>query len=220
MEGKMSALATGVSSTHTYRNTSEINFILDEEKLTVTIDTDRLHIRSVESSEKDYNSYASLFGDKDVMEKFATGEPKTKEQIQDRIDNVWVKRWLKNDPYSGLAVFKKDTDEFVGHVALGHADVAEESELAYLFMKCHWNKRYATESVTPVVEEYAPATVEEGYILDGKPLERIVATAQPSNIYSCRMLKQLGMHMVKEEEKHGALKQHYSIDLKDISNKV
>ncbi|HSW86165.1 MAG TPA: GNAT family N-acetyltransferase [Rhabdochlamydiaceae bacterium] len=210
----MSALATGVSSTHTYRNTSEINFILDDEKLSVTIDTDRLHIRSVESSEKDYNSYAPLFGDKDVMQKFGTGETMTKEQIQERIDNVWAKRWLNQDPYSGFAIFKKNTDEFVGHITLGHS-APGEAALAYLIKKHHWNNKYTTEAATAVVE-YAPATVEEGYILDGKPLERIVATARTDNPYSSRILERLGMSRVKYVDPRW----HYSIDLKDISNKV
>ena len=69
----MSSLASSVTSTHTYCGSSEVNFFLnDHEELTVTIDTDRLHIRSVEASEKDYSSYAALFGDEDVMGKYAT----------------------------------------------------------------------------------------------------------------------------------------------------
>lgn len=212
-----SSLTANVTSTPTPHGSSKVNFFLDEhEALTVTIDTDRLHIRSVEASEKDYSSYAALFGDKEVMEKFATGETKTQTEMQDRINRVWVHRWHAKDPYSGLAVFKNDTDEFVGHVSIGHGDAPGQSELAYLFMKNHWNNRYGTEAVTAVVKEYAPATVKMGYTLEGKTLEKITSTARPDNPHSVKILERLGMHKIGEEEKHGSLRYFYSIGLSEL----
>ena len=128
----MTHSASAVSNTHTYRGNSEINFFAND-GLSVTIDTNRLHIRSVEATEADYDRYAALFGAKDVMGKFATGQTKTRDEMRTRINDIWVKRWHENDPYTGLAVFRNDTDDFLGHVVLGHGDVAGESELAYLF---------------------------------------------------------------------------------------
>lgn len=208
---------TEVSSVHTYRGDSEINFFSNEEgALFVTIDTDRLHIRSVKATEAEYDRYAALFGSQDVMEKYATGQTKTRDEIRTRIEDVWVKRWCEHDPYAGLAVFIKDTGEFIGHVVLGHGDTAGESEIAYLFHKPHWGKRYGSEAVTAIVKEYASATVQEGYTLEGKPLEKIVATARPDNPAACRILEKVGMHFVSEEEKYGATRYHYSIDLSEI----
>ncbi len=213
------ASATRVTSTHTYSGISEINFCLDEEKgLTVTIDTERLHIRSVEAKEEDYTCFAALFGDKEVMCKFATGATRTKEEITDRIKDPWVKRWNGNDPYSALAVFKQDSDDFVGTVVLSH-DKPGVSELAYLVMQACWNRGFGKEAVTPIVREYAPATVEEGYLLDGKPLQKVIATARPDNPYSCKILAGLGMQFTGEEEKYGALRHRYAIELKDIGNR-
>jgi [ribosomal protein S5]-alanine N-acetyltransferase len=211
----MTSLASGVSPTHTYQGSSEISFFLDEqEQLTVTLDTDNLHIRSVE--EGDLDSYAALFGDKDVISKYATGQTKTREEMETRIKDTWVKRWHQKDPYAGLAVFKTATDEFLGHVILGHGDAAGQSELAYLFAKGHWHKGVGTEAVTAVVQEYAPATVEEGYILDGKPLEKITATARSDNPFSVKILTKLGMHKTGEEEKYGAVRQFFSIGLDEL----
>lgn len=213
----MSSSATNVSSAPTHHGNPKVNFFLDEhEALTVTIDTARLHIRSVEASEKDYSSYAALFGDKAVMEKFATGETKTKEQMQDRIDRIWRQRWHANDPYSALAIFKNDTDEFIGHVAIGHGDAPGQSELAYLFMQNHWDHRYGTEAVTAVVKKYAPATVQKGYKLEGKTLEKITATARHDNPFSARILERLGMHKTGEEDKHGSLRYFYFIELSEL----
>lgn len=202
------------SNTHVYRGISEVSFFLnDNEKLSVTIDTERLHIRSVESSESDYNAYGALFGDSIVMAKYGDGSTRKKEEIQNRIDTLWVKRWREKDPYSGLAVFKKDSDDFLGHVVLGHGDKAGQSELAYLFMHNHWKKGYGTEAVTAVVQEYAPATVKEGYSLEGKPLEVITATARPDNPGSVKILEKIGMTLDRKEEKFGTLRHHYFLKI-------
>ena len=67
-----------------------------------------------------------------------------------------------------------------------------------------------------MVKEYAPATIQEGYTLEGKPLERIVATARPDNPASGRILEKVGMRFVRAEEKYGALRHHYSIDLNEL----
>ncbi len=210
------SLAAAVSSTHTYLGDAEINFFSDDQDgLSVTIDTDRLHLRSVESTEDEYDRYAALFGSKDVMGKFATGQTKTREEMEARI-NLWVRRWRAHDPYAGLAVFKNDTDDFLGHVVLGYGDAPGESELAYLFNRPHWRKGYGSEAVAAVVKEYAPATVEEGALLEGKPLERIVATARPDNPASGRILEKVGMQFVRAEEKYGVMRHHYAINLNAI----
>jgi hypothetical protein len=70
----------------------------DKNALRATIDTDRLHIRSVEATEADCDRYAALFGDQAVMEKYATGQTKTKDDMRARITNIWAKRWQENDP--------------------------------------------------------------------------------------------------------------------------
>jgi RimJ/RimL family protein N-acetyltransferase len=112
-----------------------------------------------------------------------------------------------------LAVFKKDSGEFIGHVVLEHGDKAGESELAYLFNRPYWGQGYGSEAVSAVVKDYALATMEEGYSLDGKSLEKIVATTRPDNPASVRILEKTGMHIVGTDEKFGAPRRHYAIKL-------
>ena len=69
-----------------------------------------------------------------------------------------------------------------------------------------------------MLKEYAPATVKEGYTLEGKPLERIVATARIDNERSFQILDRLGMQIVDINEKYNALRYQYSIDLSDMQN--
>ena len=203
-----------VSTTHTYQGVSHIEFFIDDkDALAVAIDTERLHIRPVASG--DLDSYAALYGDKDVMGKFATGETKDRAYVENRINNCWVKRWSQKDPYSALAAVKNDgTDDFVAHVVLGHGDEAGSSELAYFVTKHLWSQGYGKEAVQSVVEEYAPATVKEGYLLEGKALTKITATARPDNPASVKILEKVGMVKVGEEEKYGALRYNYALDLK------
>lgn len=200
---------------HTYTDEAEIIFVSDEvEGLSVVIKTSRLYMRSVQATQAEFENYASLFGDAVVMEKFGTGKPQTREHLETRIRDVWAQRWLQHDPYAGLAVFKGDTHEFLGHVVLEHGDRPGESELAYIFHQKYWNQGYATEAVRAIVQEYAPATVKEGYTLDGKPLEKILATARFDNVPSIRVLEKVGMKHTHGSQAYGALRNHYAVDLK------
>lgn len=206
--------ATAISNLRTYVGCSEIQFFSDENcGLSVTIHTKRLHIRSVEATEAEYDRYARLFGDQDVMTKFATGETTTRDAIKEKIKSVWRERWDTHDPYSGLAVFKKGTEDFVGHVVLGHGDHPGEAELAGLWNTDFWRQGYGFEAATAIVQEYAPATVQEGYLLNGKPLQTIFATARVDNEASCGLLEKIGMSFVCEKMKHESLRRLYQIDL-------
>jgi len=208
------SISVVASRTHTYHGEAEINFFSDDQEgLSVTIDTERCHIRSVEAKEEEYDRYAALFGSKEVMEKFAAGETKTLEEMKERVSNFWAQRWYQHNPYSGLAVFKRDTDEFLGHIVLDHCGAPGRSELSYLFHHAYWGKGYGSESVTAVVKEYAPATVTEGYLLDKKPLDMICATVRQDNPASIRILQKVGMQLIEKKEKYGVIRDHYSINL-------
>ena len=64
-------MALAIHNTHTYRGNSEITFMTDETGLSVTIDTPRLHMRTVQDTEAEYDRYGDLFGSQEVMEKVA-----------------------------------------------------------------------------------------------------------------------------------------------------
>lgn len=199
---------------------TSIQFITDAQGLHVTIETDRLYMRSVRSEKKDYEQYASLFGDSKVMAKFSFGQPLLPKEIRSRIDNIWAKRWLKNDPFSAFAVFKKDTGKFVGHVILGHGDAPGIAELAYLFTPSEWGKGYGSEASAAIVNKYALATISKGYLIDGSPLTKIIATARPDNPASIRILEKLGMHLIQKVEKFGSDRNLYSINIEELRKRI
>lgn len=208
----MSTHATTIGPTYTCGN-SEVNFYRDDQKgLSVTIDTERLHIRNIKK--EDFNHYETLFGDPTTMETFAEGKTYTSEELAHLINEIWVKRWQKHDPYSALAIFNNDQNEFIGHVMLGPGNKKPgEAELGYVIQKERWGHGYAAEAATAVVKEFGPALVQEGYPINGKPLERIFATASMDNEGSQRVLQKVGMQQENQEEKHGAMRTLYSMDL-------
>lgn len=191
----------------------------DKNELSVTIDTERLHIRSVQSTENEYGNYAGMYGDADVMKMLATGVTRDKAYIQDRIDNVWVKKWKNNIPYSGLAVLKNNSDDFLGHVSLMPEDEPGQAELSYLFKKTCWRQGFGTEAVAAVVQDYVPQTINRGYKIGGKSLTTLNATVHIDNGFSERILKSVGMNYVFTEEKHGSFRNFYVLNTAQLMPK-
>ncbi len=188
--------------------------------LRVTIETARLFLRSVEHTEEDVTAYAGMTKKKNVMISYASGKTMSREEIEATIKNRWAKRWNDNDPFSGFAVFKKDTKEFIGHVAIGHGDDPGEAQLGFLFKKKHWNQHFATEAVGAITKVYAPTTLKEGYTVEGKPVDNITALASPTNIYSVQLLQRLGMDILRDVQEYGGPRLFFSIALSETPTKL
>ncbi|MBI2742603.1 MAG: GNAT family N-acetyltransferase [Chlamydiales bacterium] len=215
-----------------YRDHCEVRFYKDDRgQLSATIDTDRLHIESLgpqndnpRSTEETHALYASLYGNTEVMEKFAGGKTKSPEDTAKLVNN-WIKRWQSGDPFGGMAIYLKETGEFVGHIVLGHGDNPGESSLAGLGNARFWNSGYGTEAAVALVEDFAPLTVQEDYRFlitdkDGqvsKPLlNKIAATAKTDNGASVAILsKKLKMKDAGIWEEHGAPRHHFFKEISD-----
>lgn len=180
-----------------------------------SIDTERLHIRSV--TPDDLDSYVKLYGDPDVMKSFADGKTKTKAEVEPRLA-LWCSRWKEGDPFSALAVETRDKAEFIGHIILGHGENPGESEMAYLFVKDAWGRKFGTEAVQAVTTDYVDAIRSREFLLnrfhlDRKPLTTLCATARVDNVASNRILEGIGMWPKKTDEKYGAQRHHYTLDV-------
>lgn len=178
--------------------------------LSVTIETDRLKIQSVTAG--DISDYAALFGDAVVMQKYATGETKDLAYVNKRI-STWTARWENHDPYSGLCIRDKTTNQFIGHIVLGYGDRPGQSEFAVALKKEFWGKGYGTEAAAAVIQNYSAELMARGYLLEGQPLEEINATSRVDLIAGNKILSQVMGDPVRQEEKYGALRNHYSLKL-------
>lgn len=183
----------------------------DDNHLTVTIETERLHMQSVTSEQT--GTYVTLLESTENMAMFADGQAWATEKTRQRV-STWVSRWHQNIPFSSLAVTKNDSDDFIGHVVLGYGDDPGCSELAYVFDKKYWGHGYGKESVKTVVKEYAPELVKRNYKVEGNEFTSVVATARSDNDASIKILEATGMKCVKEDIKFGHNRHTFFIDTK------
>lgn len=218
--------------THTYANEDfQVSFIRRDDFLRVEIETKRLYMRSITSTEQDLNSYSRLLTDRDVISTFGSGTQKTEEEIKKKIDEVWVKRLHQDNPYSALAVFKKESNHFVGHLILGPTKIAGQAKLAGICLQEEWDKGFAKEAASAIIQMFAPATVEEGYLIEGqsvdpleekeeKALDTVIATPQRDNAPALSILKDLGFKKISEQEKNGVTRSLYSTCLSKLPDSV
>lgn len=149
-----------------------------ENTLSIVIETERFRLQSCTLEDKE--NYRLVFGNSKVMEKNASGEIDTAEELNDRIQ-YYVYGWEHNNPLNtSLAVFDNETDDFVGQVAL-YTNKPKTISFFYLFRPEYWNTKYikttegsasassktwayvGTETVSAVVLDYVPQLKAKGY---------------------------------------------------------
>jgi RimJ/RimL family protein N-acetyltransferase len=183
--------------------------------LKISIETKNLRIRMIEPG--DFPHFVQLLGDKTTMQKFASGKVYSTEDVQKSFERSF-KAQRENNPFGTLAVFSKK-GEFVGLAALspdktpGVAEIAGVTSLRQL--------GYGTEAAIALIEDYALATIKAGYLIHGKPLYKIIATARPDNPGSTIILeKTLAMRFEKEEELYGTQRRFYSREVTILPSKL
>lgn len=188
-----------------------LEFKTTSKGLEITILTPRLKIRSVHLS--DSALYATLFSDPDVMAKYAAGIPQTDtHKIKDRIDG-WVRRWQRNDPFSGMAVFNKTTGEFMGHGIIGRSGKEGICECAGMLHKSFWHMRYASEISSAMMQHLLPVLIAKDYQLDGYSLHGVEATTRTDHPAVQRLLEGVGFQTNRKEiSKFGTLRYTYTAD--------
>lgn len=182
--------------------TPTISFTTDcHGALDVQITTDRLLFHPVKNEQ--ISTYAQLFADQDVMQKYCFGIPWSLDKTISVI-NKWVERWQKGIPFSAFSVANKTTHEFIGLAILGYSSLPGTAEIAGIMHKAHWNNKYGTEAADALVNYYAPLLREKKYALNHALFNTIGATARIDNLFSARILQKSNFQVVTENEKFGA----------------
>lgn len=185
--------------------------VREEQGLFISLQTERLIIRSI--IQDDCDSYESLFCDPEVMTTFRDGNPYDRDVLKYRLSEIWVKKWHDQNPFGFFSVFGNEGN-FLGCVVLNPAEEPGDAELGYLFLSQYWGRGFAFEAVQALIEVFVPLSQKQGYLTNGEPLKRIIATARTDNIASIRILEKLDMSLIKIEEKYGFLRGHYVLDLR------
>ncbi|WP_313798951.1 GNAT family protein [Cytobacillus sp.] len=138
------------------------------------IKTERLIIRNFELD--DWKAVHAYTSKKSVMKYMPEGvltEKETKEFINRNI----------GDSAEKFAVILADEDILIGHVEFFKYFGEHSYEIGWVFNPEYYNKGYATEAASAIVK----------YGFEDLKLHRIVATCQPENIPSYRVMEKIGM---------------------------
>ncbi len=142
-------------------------------------ETPRLIVRHLRAD--DLDDLYSICSDEELMRFVGDGKPLSIERVQ-----LWIEK--SQDNYRNLgfgcfAVIEKVSGELAGYCGLVRGPEGDEIEIIYALKKEYWGNGLATE--------VARATMEYG--LDELGLKQIVATIDPENTSSIRIVEKLGM---------------------------
>ena len=152
------------------------------------LETERLTLRKMTMDDEDH--LLGILSDAVAMRYYP--------QVYDREGTrAWIQRQLDRYAKTGIGLWiveLKETGEFIGQVGPMYADVdgQEEIEIAWLLLRKHWGKGYATEAAA-ACREYAFGKLGR---------DRVIAFIRPENTPSRRVAERLGMTVWKETMKN------------------
>jgi len=139
----------------------------------VNITTQRLHIRKFEI--QDWQSVVNYMSDQTVMHYMPEGVL-TAQQVQKFISD-------NRDEAKHFAIVLREQSQVIGHLVF-HPYFGEHTyEIGWVLNPAYYRKGYASEA--------AQALLDYGFTK--MKLHRIIATCQPENIASYRVMEKIGM---------------------------
>ncbi len=145
----------------------------------IIFETDRLTGRHI--APDDLEEMLVVYGDLDAMKWVDDGTILSREDAA-----AWVDKTLRNyetQGYGLCALIERSTGNLIGFCGLGHPGDQLEVEIKYTLKRNHWGRGLATESVRAMLD-YADRTLG---------LRHIIATTDPENIASHRVLLKAGL---------------------------
>ena len=143
------------------------------------IETARLRIRRIVPS--DVDAMHAVYGDAESMRYVGDGQPLSREGCE-----KWIGITLNNYAVRGYGMFaleERASGRVVGFAGLVHPGGQDDAELKYALGRPDFGQGYATEAAIALLG-YGRTVIEGG---------RIIATADPENLASHRVLAKAGM---------------------------
>ena len=137
--------------------------------------TNRLTIRLMIDDDK--SSVHEYLKDEETMRFFVEGVYSL-EKVQEVID----KNKKGKDKFS---VLLKETNELIGHLSFHPWGMKDTYEIGWVFNKKFYNKGYATEASKAMLN----------HAFTSLKAHRVIATCQPENIASFRIMEKLNMRL-------------------------
>lgn len=140
----------------------------------MNIITERLEIRDFEM--KDWKDVLEYTSNKEVMEYIPEGVFSEEDVKQFINENM-------GDKAQKFPVFLKNTDTLIGHMVFHRYFGEHTYEIGWVFNPKFYNKGYASEAAYSLLK----------YGFEELKLHRIIATCQPENTPSYRVMEKIGM---------------------------
>ena len=142
-------------------------------------ETPRLLVRHLEAG--DVDALLAVYGDADAMRWVGDGRPLTREQCATWIDVTQHNYAARG--YGMSALVLRASGEVVGFCGLVPPGGQETAELKYALVRAHWGLGLASEAAAGMI----------AYGANAFRLDEIMATADPANAASHRILLKSGM---------------------------
>jgi RimJ/RimL family protein N-acetyltransferase len=155
------------------------------------IETDRLLLRPITADDvDDLHSYQSI----PEVCRYIPPEPRTREQILERIATTYHSTLDEAGQYLNVAVERRADARVIGDIVLfWHSAEHKSGEIGYVFHPDVAGRGYATEACRPVL----------ALAFDGLGLHRVTARIDARNGPSAALARRLGMrqeaHLVENE---------------------
>jgi RimJ/RimL family protein N-acetyltransferase len=147
----------------------------------VVINSAIIALRTIELNDAKSILY---YRSKPEIYRYQSWKPSTLQEVRDFITTRIVQEPNINDSWFQLAIIEKATNQLIGDVGLHFfADQTDQVEIGITLRKENQGKGLATE-VLRLVFDYVFITLKK---------HRIIASVDPQNIASIRLLKRIGM---------------------------
>ena len=146
---------------------------------TIIFETERIFGRHIERS--DAKNMLAVYGDQEGMRFVGDGKPLDLDACKGWIEIIFKKydKW----GYGMSALVRRTDGDVIGFCGLVHPNDQVETEVKYALRKDCWGQGYATEAVAALL----------AYGQRGFNIEYMIATVNPANIASQRVLEKAGM---------------------------
>ncbi len=145
------------------------------------IETDRLYWRPF--SNGDIDTMVELFADERVAHWVGDGSALSETQAQQWLRNAHQS--LEENGTSAGAIIERASDQMIGWAGIVHPK-DQKPELIYGLEFSAWGKGYGLEAATAIVDDARK----------NQSFEQIIATVDPENTGSIKILKKLGFHLI------------------------
>jgi [ribosomal protein S5]-alanine N-acetyltransferase len=167
----------------------------------VEIETARLRLRPFTRADRD--AIHAIYADPEVMRHVGHGAHRTPADTDAALQAF--RRMLQSRGMSFLAVIERASGRLIGDAGLYPVEGAEgDVELGYTLARDAWGRGYATEAALALVD----------YARTALGATRVVATVDPANTGSRRVLEKVGMSADGERIAYGRPHAVYAIRLR------